>query len=78
MGIAGSPRNLWLCVLGLASAIYVLADSPGWLWAARLGQGAAASAFSPAASALVARLNEAGNGRIAWRDDTTPSQADSA
>src|SRR3954467_6664213 len=43
----------------LASAIYVLADSPGWLWAARLGQGAAASAFSPAASALVARLNPA-------------------
>ncbi|QNE22712.1 MFS transporter [Kribbella qitaiheensis] len=43
----------------LASGLYVLADSPGWLWAARLGQGAAASAFSPAASALVARLNPA-------------------
>ncbi|WP_329477794.1 MFS transporter [Kribbella sp. NBC_01484] len=43
----------------LASALYVIADSPGWLWAARLGQGAAASAFSPAASALVARLNPA-------------------
>jgi len=42
-----------------ASALYVVADSPGWLWAARLGQGAAASAFSPAASALVARLNPA-------------------
>lgn len=42
-----------------ASAVYVVADSPGWLWAARLGQGAAASAFSPAASALVARLNPA-------------------
>lgn len=41
----------------LASATYVVADSAGWLWAARLGQGAAASAFSPAASALVARLN---------------------
>lgn len=41
----------------VASATYVVADSPGWLWAARLGQGAAASAFSPAASALVARLN---------------------
>ncbi|MGW8356870.1 MFS transporter [Streptomyces wedmorensis] len=40
-----------------ASALYVIADSPGWLWAARLGQGAAASAFSPSASALVARLN---------------------
>ncbi len=47
-----------------ASALYVVADSPGWLWAARLGQGAAASAFSPAASALVARLNPAaGHGR---------------
>ncbi|MGW2020344.1 MFS transporter [Streptomyces sp. NPDC001927] len=42
-----------------ASALYVIADSPGWLWAARLGQGAAASAFSPSASALVARLNPA-------------------
>src|SRR6476619_1960309 len=29
----------------LASAVYVVADSPGWLWVARLGQGAAASAF---------------------------------
>ncbi|WP_460067912.1 MFS transporter [Streptomyces sp. YKOK-I1] len=42
-----------------ASALYVVADSPGWLWAARLGQGAAASAFSPSASALVSRLNPA-------------------
>ncbi|HEU4948481.1 MAG TPA: MFS transporter, partial [Kribbella sp.] len=41
----------------VASGLYVLGNSPGWLWAARLGQGAAASAFSPAASALVARLN---------------------
>ena len=48
-----------LVAFALASLIYVLADSPGWLWAARLGQGAAASAFSPAASALVARLNPA-------------------
>jgi len=46
-----------LVAFALASAVYVVADSPGWLWAARLGQGAAASAFSPAASALVARLN---------------------
>jgi MFS family permease len=46
-----------LVAFALASALYVVADSPGWLWAARLGQGAAASAFSPAASALVARLN---------------------
>jgi MFS family permease len=43
----------------LASATYAVSDRPGWLWAARLGQGAAASAFSPSASALVARLNPA-------------------
>ncbi|MFJ4035595.1 MFS transporter [Streptomyces griseoluteus] len=48
-----------LVAFALASALYVVADSPGWLWAARLGQGAAASAFSPSASALVARLNPA-------------------
>lgn len=46
-----------LVAFAAASALYALADSPGWLWAARLGQGAAASAFSPSASALVARLN---------------------
>jgi len=49
----------------LASATYAVADQPGWLWAARLGQGAAASAFSPSASALVARLNPAArHGRV--------------
>ncbi|MER6122382.1 MFS transporter [Streptomyces sp. NPDC001795] len=48
-----------LAAFAIASALYVVADSPGWLWAARLGQGAAASAFSPSASALVARLNPA-------------------
>ncbi|MBE3201560.1 MFS transporter [Frankia sp. CH37] len=48
-----------LVAFALASALYAVADSPGWLWAARLGQGAAASAFSPSASALVARLNPA-------------------
>ncbi|MFG3114207.1 MFS transporter [Streptomyces sp. NPDC048197] len=48
-----------LTAFAAASALYVLADSPGWLWAARLGQGAAASAFSPSAAALVARLNPA-------------------
>ncbi|MEU5333153.1 MFS transporter [Streptomyces asoensis] len=48
-----------LTAFGAASALYALADGPGWLWAARLGQGAAASAFSPSASALVARLNPA-------------------
>jgi MFS family permease len=45
-----------LVAFAAASAVYAIADSPGWLWAARLGQGAAASAFSPSASALVARL----------------------
>jgi MFS family permease len=48
-----------LVAFAVASALYVVADSPGWLWAARFGQGAAASAFSPSASALVARLNPA-------------------
>ncbi|MEU1271024.1 MFS transporter [Streptomyces sp. NPDC005799] len=48
-----------LVAFAVASALYVLADSPGWLWTARLGQGAAASAFSPAASTLVSRLNPA-------------------
>ncbi|MFI1832378.1 MFS transporter [Streptomyces olivaceoviridis] len=48
-----------LAAFAAASALYAVADSPGWLWAARLGQGAAASAFSPSASALVARLNPA-------------------
>ncbi|WP_338673583.1 MFS transporter [Streptomyces sp. SCSIO 30461] len=46
-----------LVAFAAASALYAIADSSGWLWAARLGQGAAASAFSPSASALVARLN---------------------
>ncbi|MFB8128636.1 MFS transporter [Streptomyces mirabilis] len=48
-----------LVAFAAASALYAVADSPGWLWAARLGQGAAAAAFSPSASALVARLNPA-------------------
>lgn len=48
-----------LAAFAVASGLYVVADSPEWLWAARLGQGAAASAFSPSASALVARLNPA-------------------
>src|SRR6478736_10427190 len=53
-----------LLAFAAASALYAIADSPGWLWAARLGQGAAASAFSPSASALVARLSPpTGHGR---------------
>ena len=58
--IGGKPVLLGgLTAFAAASALYVVADSPGWLWAARLGQGAAASAFSPSASAMVARLNPA-------------------
>lgn len=48
-----------LIAFAIASALFALSDNAGLLWAARLGQGAAASAFSPAASALVARLNPA-------------------
>lgn len=58
--VGGRPVLLGgLLAFAAASALYAVADSPGWLWAARLGQGAAASAFSPSASALVARLNPA-------------------
>ncbi len=39
-----------------ASVLFVLVADTNWLWLARLGQGAAASAFSPAASSLVARM----------------------
>ena len=46
-----------LIAFAAASTCFVLADNVALLWLARLGQGAAASAFSPAASALVARLN---------------------
>jgi MFS family permease len=54
-----------LVAFAAASALYAVGDAPGWLWAARLGQGMAASAFSPAASALLARLNPAGrHGRV--------------
>ncbi|MEU5633200.1 MFS transporter [Streptomyces rishiriensis] len=48
-----------LVAFAAASSVYMVADSPGLLWAARLGQGAAAAAFSPSAAALVARLNPA-------------------
>ncbi|MEU5533950.1 MFS transporter [Streptomyces sp. NPDC020362] len=53
-----------LAAFAVASAVYAAGGGPGLLWAARLGQGAAAAAFSPAASALVARLHPAaGQGR---------------
>ena len=46
-----------------ASALFVVVGDSDWLWSARLGQGAAASAFSPAASALLARMTpKAGHG----------------
>jgi MFS family permease len=46
----------------LASAAFVVAGEPGFLGVARLAQGAAAAAFSPAAGALVAAAG-AGGGR---------------
>ncbi|HEX6467888.1 MAG TPA: MFS transporter [Streptosporangiaceae bacterium] len=58
--IGGRPVLLGgLIGFAAASAVFALADTPGLLWLARLGQGAAASAFSPAAGALLARLNPA-------------------
>ncbi len=70
------PRPVLLAGLvafALASAAFVLAGNAGAVGLARLGQGAAAAAFSPAASALVARLTpESGHGRAfggygAWK-----------
>ncbi|WP_042404987.1 MFS transporter [Streptacidiphilus carbonis] len=48
-----------LAAFAAFSLIFALAHDTSQLWAARLGQGAAASAFSPAASTLVARLHPA-------------------
>lgn len=45
-----------LVAFTLASAGFVVAGNPALVGVARLGQGAAAAAFSPAASTLVARL----------------------
>jgi MFS family permease len=45
-----------LVAFALASAAFVLAGQAQWLWAARLAQGAAAAAFSPAAGATLAAL----------------------
>jgi DHA1 family tetracycline resistance protein-like MFS transporter len=49
-----------LAAFALASAAFVLAGNAASVGLARLGQGAAAAAFSPAAGALVARLNPSG------------------
>ncbi|MBC9727510.1 MFS transporter [Streptomyces sp. TRM68367] len=46
-----------LALFAASSASFVLIHDIGLLWLARIGQGAGASAFSPAASALVVRLN---------------------
>jgi MFS family permease len=46
-----------LAAFTLFSAVFAAAGDPALLGVARFGQGTAASAFSPAASALVARLN---------------------
>jgi DHA1 family tetracycline resistance protein-like MFS transporter len=46
-----------LLAFAAASAAFVAAGNPGALAATRLAQGAAAAAFSPAASTLVARLS---------------------
>ena len=48
-----------LVAFALASAAFALAGSPHWLGLARLGQGCAAAAFSPAAGAAVAGLGGA-------------------
>lgn len=45
-----------LAGFAIASAAFVLAGDPALVGVARFGQGAAAAAFSPAASAIVARL----------------------
>jgi DHA1 family tetracycline resistance protein-like MFS transporter len=46
-----------LLAFAVASAAFVIAGNPAAVGLARLGQGAAAAAFSPAAGALVARLS---------------------
>ncbi|WP_435122919.1 MFS transporter [Amycolatopsis thermoflava] len=48
-----------LLAFAVASAAFVVAGNPALVGLTRLGQGAAAAAFSPAAGALVARLSPA-------------------
>jgi MFS transporter, DHA1 family, tetracycline resistance protein len=48
-----------LAAFAVFSAAFAIAGNPALVGIARFGQGAAASAFSPAAGALVARLNPA-------------------
>ncbi|NQE93733.1 MFS transporter [Nocardia terpenica] len=62
-----------LAAFAVASGAFVLAGNPALVGVARLGQGAAAAAFSPAAGAMVARLTPgSGHGRAfgsygAWK-----------
>ena len=49
-----------LAAFALASVVFVLVADPALLGVARFAQGAAASAFSPAAGALIARVGPAG------------------
>ncbi|AQA06305.1 MFS transporter [Mycobacterium sp. MS1601] len=49
-----------LVAFAAASAAFVIAGNPAGVGLARFGQGAAAAAFSPAASVLVSRLTPAG------------------
>ncbi|MET0898567.1 MAG: MFS transporter [Mycobacterium sp.] len=49
-----------LLAFAAASAAFVIAGNPAWVGLARFGQGAAAAAFSPAASVLVSRLTPSG------------------
>jgi MFS family permease len=49
-----------LVAFAVASAAFVIAGNPAWVGLARFGQGAAAAAFSPAASVLVSRLTPEG------------------
>jgi DHA1 family tetracycline resistance protein-like MFS transporter len=49
-----------LLAFAAASSVFVVAGNPGTVWVARLGQGAAAAAFSPAAGAMVGRLSPGG------------------
>jgi len=71
--VGGKPVLIGgLLAFAAASGGFLLAGNPAALFAARLGQGAAAAAFSPAASTLVARLAPGGRGRAfgsygAWK-----------
>jgi MFS transporter, DHA1 family, tetracycline resistance protein len=71
--VGGKPVLIGgLLAFAAASGGFLLAGNPAALFAARLGQGAGAAAFSPAASMLVARLAPGGKGRAfgsygAWK-----------